>query len=248
MRLSTLVSGIVCAGLSFSFISSAQAFGWHHGIEFGLHSYSADADIEFYNKTALQISPISESFSAESSGQRLNNLFAIEGYSTNHLWLWHYSYSQYETQSTPTDNLAYDLSGSNLQVLAGYRLLELSQAIRLYGQFGGQYRKQKFKHKVEGVTQSQLSDSGIKPLVGLQLDIPMTKKLVGHINLNSELSSGDASTQASFGLNLRTAKHWTILAEYQINQLKVEKTGKQTSYYTFDGDLNRLSLKAVFIW
>ncbi|GEM_PF-3138578 len=249
MLLNRIYSGLLITGLNLYCISHANAFGWHHGIGVGVNHISSDADIEFYDKNSQQTQQLNEHFKADSFSQQIDNAAAIEGYSTNHEWLFNYSLAQYNTQANANEQASYKLTGTHVSAALGHRLFEANQNIRLYGLLGGQYRKQKFTHRLKGISQNKFSESEFTPIAGLQLDVPLSKNVVAHLKTQVALNSDHSDTSSSLGINLRVNSSMSLLAEYEISQFELESGQKnQPGYYHFDGDVSQISLKAVFIW
>ncbi|MCU4677593.1 hypothetical protein N7931_18400 [Catenovulum sp. 2E275] len=247
MLLNRINSSLLLTGLSFYHISSANAFGWHHGLGFGFHQYSSQAEISFEDTNGQQNSQIDTEFSSESSSQQLDSLFSAEGYSTNHKWLIEYSISQYSLEDERSNELSYRLTGFNANLFVGHNIFEVNNNIRLYALLGAQYQKQNFRPVINGMSGQKISTSEFSPMAGLQLDIPFTKYWVMHLKGNAGINSDNHS--ASLGINFRASRHWTLLAEYQTRQLEfIKASPTQANYYHFDGDLDRFSIKAVLIW
>lgn len=249
MRSNPILFTSLLVGLNFTFIANSHALGWHHGISLGINHYNSDAQIAFYNKQTQQLESISADFKADSTSQILDNQLNLSGYSTNHTWLIDYKFNQYSLEDKLVQNERYTLKGINAQWLAGYKVLELHANTRVYAMAGLNYHKQKFTYQNNDSSQNTHSDSATNTLLGLRVDIPLSRDWVAHIKGDTKLTGSQKSTRATIALNYRFSRNFTLLAEYQNQNLKTTKaTSSSPSFYQFDGNINQISLKTTLIW
>lgn len=230
---------------------SASAVGWHHGFSIGLSKYQASSDIQFYDQTKASNRSLSAELTAETSAQLMHTLVGFEGYSISSDWAFSYALEQFKVTDTATANnstYAIELKGLSAEMDAGLAIIKFKNGLRLYGLAGVRYLTHKFDTKINLVEQAQLKADQFQLYTGLRLDMPLYKSLVLHIKADAAIAD-DTYSRLSAGLNYRLTRHLSLVTEAELGKLELS-SGKdgQTDYYNYDGDLNKLSIKAVYIW
>lgn len=186
------------------------------------------------------------------------------GASTDGTWLIQYAFSSLELEqsfrSAPGPVTGSRLSGSSnftvsgLEVTAGYLVYD-TQAVKVFADGGFRQTKQEFDNQltstgaIEFETRNKFDESWVDALVGVTVNVPLSKQLVWASRANIGTGGTDETYFVSTGLNWKFDENWAAGLTAKYAKVDYENGDKGDSdWYLYNAEESVIGLNVLYGW